>query len=93
MQDRKDRYPGQRKALCLGKHAFIVLMLTTFFRNISVLAHRKLQHRLSRVKEAFQNPLLLDYFVWPISDMGCTEHILPPGQFFFLPSNSLRLVV
>lgn len=56
-------------------------------------APRKLHHRLSRVKKAFQKQLLLDYYVWPISDMGCTEHVLPPGQFFSLPSYSLRLVV
>lgn len=53
------------------------------FRNMSVFAPRKLHDRLSRVKKGFKNQLLLDYFVWPISDMGCTEHVLPPGQFFF----------
>lgn len=53
------------------------------FENSSVFAPRKLHHWLSRVKKALQNQLLLDYFVWPVSDMGCTEHVLPPGQFFF----------
>lgn len=79
---REDRYRGQTKAWYLGKHTCIALMPITLFRSISVFAPRKLHHRLLRVKKAFQNQLLLDYFVWPISDTGCTEHVLPPGQFF-----------